>query len=198
MKTDVWALSDSNKNLSFILEETEKTAAYAKLEAKQAVHLRLLAEEMIGMLSELVEGYTGEFWIESRGNDFTLCATLEVSNRRDIQNEKLLAVSSTGKNASATGIINKIRIVVTAMLDEYTGVSQYMADNGYFFFDMGENAEDARYCSSWSLSQYAAHVTEGQDGAWDELEKSIIAKIADDVVVGIIGKKIEIVIKKTF
>lgn len=34
--------------------------------------------------------------------------------------------------------------------------------------------------------------------AWDELEKSIIANISDDVIVSIHEKKVEIVIKKTF
>ena len=33
---------------------------------------------------------------------------------------------------------------------------------------------------------------------WDELEKSIVAKLADDVIVGVRGKNVEIVIKKEF
>ena len=34
--------------------------------------------------------------------------------------------------------------------------------------------------------------------AWDELEKSIIAKLADDVIVGVLGGKVDIVVKKKF
>ena len=33
---------------------------------------------------------------------------------------------------------------------------------------------------------------------WDQLEKSIVAKLADDVIVGVRGKKVEIIIKKKF
>ena len=53
------------------------------------------------------------------------------------------------------------------------------------------------YSNAWSLSTYkqgAKNKTE----AWDELEKSIIANMADDVIVGIIGGKVEITIKKSF
>lgn len=34
--------------------------------------------------------------------------------------------------------------------------------------------------------------------AWDELEKSIVAKLADDVQVGIRSGKVELVIRKRF
>ena len=33
---------------------------------------------------------------------------------------------------------------------------------------------------------------------WNQLEKSIVAKLADDVIVGAIGKKVDIIIKKEF
>ena len=34
--------------------------------------------------------------------------------------------------------------------------------------------------------------------AWDELEKSVLAKIADEIKVGVVGDKVEIVIYKSF
>ena len=34
--------------------------------------------------------------------------------------------------------------------------------------------------------------------AWDELEKSIVANIADDIKVKIIGKKVEMIVSKAF
>lgn len=33
---------------------------------------------------------------------------------------------------------------------------------------------------------------------WDQLEKSIVAKLADNVIVGVMGKKVDIIIKKEF
>lgn len=33
---------------------------------------------------------------------------------------------------------------------------------------------------------------------WDHLDKSIVARLADDVIVGVRSKKVEIIIKKKF
>ena len=34
--------------------------------------------------------------------------------------------------------------------------------------------------------------------AWDELEKSVIASVADDVIVGVKGRKADLIIVKNF
>ena len=39
---------------------------------------------------------------------------------------------------------------------------------------------------------------EEQTEAWDELEKSVIASAADDVIVGVKGRKADIIIVKKF
>ena len=62
---------------------------------------------------------------------------------------------------------------------------------------MGCYADPTGYSNAWSLSNYRSGTKE-ETKEWDELEKSIIAKLADDVIVGIIGEKVEIVIKKKF
>jgi len=51
---------------------------------------------------------------------------------------------------------------------------------------------------AWSLQKYRVKSEEKKDEAWDELEKSIIANIADDVLVSLNGKSVEIIVKKTF
>jgi len=54
----------------------------------------------------------------------------------------------------------------------------------------------------WTLQTYRANLeekhvdNEAADAAWDELEKSIVANLADDVVVGVKGDCIELVIIK--
>jgi hypothetical protein len=54
----------------------------------------------------------------------------------------------------------------------------------------------------WSLDTYKGSVESSIDKdeaakeAWDELEKSIIASIADDVKVGVSGNTVELVIEK--
>ena len=52
----------------------------------------------------------------------------------------------------------------------------------------------------WRLSEYKGDVARRKDNeriaAWDELEKSIVANIADDISIGIKGETVMIVITK--
>jgi hypothetical protein len=56
--------------------------------------------------------------------------------------------------------------------------------------------------STWSLEGYRMEIQQAEETkrkeCWDELEKSIVANLADDVIVGIDGREVNIVIKKKF
>ena len=64
MKSNVLKISRDAGSLAKILCETQKTATYAELDAKQALRTRLVAEELVGMLKGLSDNFSGEFWIE--------------------------------------------------------------------------------------------------------------------------------------
>ena len=51
---------------------------------------------------------------------------------------------------------------------------------------------------SWSLNKYRDVVKKENQEDWDELEKSIIANLADDIIVGVKGKQANIVVVKKF
>ena len=65
MKSDICKISHNKDSLMVLLNETEKAASYSNLDKKQSGRLRLLAEELVGMLPELLEFSDGEFWVES-------------------------------------------------------------------------------------------------------------------------------------
>ena len=50
----------------------------------------------------------------------------------------------------------------------------------------------------WSLNDYQDKARKEKGEQWDELEKSIISNIADNVLVNLQGDKVEIVVKKDF
>lgn len=201
MKSDIINLSGITKNfdsLNRVLSETEKAAGYAKLEKKQSGRLRLLAEELVGMLPELLDFSTGTFWIECEGKNIELHTSLSpdetvTSKKRD----ELLKVSTSGKNAAVTGIMSKIKLAATFMLLDYNDVSKYapqIYNDAYLYLGTTKNTE----LISWSLANYRHNAEEEKGEPWDELEKSIIANIADDVLVSVDGKKVEIIVKKAF
>lgn len=198
MKSDICELDGKKSDLSAIFKQVEKTAVYNELDEKSALQLRLLAEEFVGMLPELLECVSGEFWIESAGKKFELRASLQ-ADKDDLDfNEKVMSISTSGKNIAAEGIMGKIAAAALSMLHIYTSPTvQATVD----YFAMGTDVA-AGVSDLWSLGNYRdaakKYVDSGKPEAWDELEKSIVAKVADDVEVGIKGEKVDIIITKTF
>ena len=64
MKTDVITVSSKGKRMESALAQVDKLAAYKGLSPKDALHLRLLTEEMMGMMRSITGETNGEFWIE--------------------------------------------------------------------------------------------------------------------------------------
>ena len=215
MKSTVINISNEVGNIAAILEETQKVSAYEALDKKQALRLRLLAEELVGMLKELSGNFEGQFWAQVEDRNVELIASIFVIDEMDNKTKKgFINVSSEKKNAAAKGIMGKIRDVVENMMypenASYTSyyMSQACADGMLGVNSQCENGDTSKenvdnivdglmLDSSWSLNQYKTKQRD-KDEPWDEIEKSIIANIADDVTVSVKGKKVEIKIAKRF
>ena len=64
MKSNICRIEKGNLDLDAILKESEKVAVYNELNDKQTLQLRLLCEEIDGMLPNIVNGFCGDFWID--------------------------------------------------------------------------------------------------------------------------------------
>ena len=110
---------------------------------------------------------------------------------------KLLSASSSGKNSSAVGFMGKIKEMFEKLLEPVDSEIPSAMTAGMIF--SGTEFADASLLSAdlWSLSQYRENVDETmQKEEWDELEKSVVAKLADDVKIGINDNEVEITIFK--
>ncbi len=195
MKTDIFELSESSQNLEGILTETEKAAQYGGLDSKQTIRLRLLAEELIGMLPEMLEYCSGKFWVECKNKDYELHVSVELDDMLAADREQLMSVSKSGKNIAAKGIMGKIRAAAEMMFVEYMTLPVECTTD---FYSMGMALDPYNYASAWTLSQYRVEAKKKDEEKWDELEKSIVANLADDVLVGIKGRMVDIIVKKSF
>ena len=65
MKSEKCKLNGTSACAETALNETERFAKACGLPAKKALHLRLLAEETLGMMNGLLAVRDGEFWVES-------------------------------------------------------------------------------------------------------------------------------------
>lgn len=198
MKTDVIVVSSKGLRMNTALAEVEKVAAYKGLSARDALHLRLLTEEMMGMMRSITGENEGRFWIEDRDGVYEL--HLKVETRMNSgKREQLLSASTSGKNESARGLMGRLRDFFDRSADEdvsafcsptlLTGVQEYAASSSLDW--------------EWSMIRYEQALTDGVEReddaareAWDELEKSVVAHVADDIRVSIRGAAVEMTIEK--
>ena len=198
MKTDVITVSSKESQMEEALSQVDKTAAYKGLTGKNALHLRLLTEEMMGMMRSITGEAEGKFWIEDEDNVYQL--HLQVVTRMDSEKrDQLLSASSTGKNESARGLMGRLRDFFDRGADEdIASFSSPLLYSGAY-----EHSSTPTLDWEWSMIQYedalSYRMRENDTSAreaWDELEKSVVAKVADDVKVSIKGRTVEMTIVK--
>ena len=64
MKSNVCKIEKGNNGLEAIFKESEKVAKYNNLTHKQTLQLRLLCEEIDGMLPNIIDDFEGCLWID--------------------------------------------------------------------------------------------------------------------------------------
>lgn len=195
MKSDVLKITKDEASLAALLTETKKAAEYAKLGAKETLRLSLLAEELIGMLPELLGYSDGSFWIENTSKKFDLHVSLCPNEFLTAEKrKKLISVSSDGENSAAVGIMAKIKLAAQFMLADYQrGRARIPA----IYADVLKEG-DSDSSVVWSLNDYQEKARKKKGEIWDELEKSIISNLADNVLVNLECDKVEIIVKKEF
>ena len=195
MRSNICKIENGTKDLSAILKESERVAEYNGLTGKQALQLRLLCEELDGMLPNIIDDFSGSLWIDYDDGVCKINVSVKIPELTASKKRGLIEISGNKKNASAIGIVGKIRSAVEDfLLNEEEYVSSTSA--GMLYPSAG-CSEGVDYSYIWSLEQYRNTVNEETEtAAWDELEKSVIASVADDVIVGVKGSVADIIIVK--
>jgi hypothetical protein len=120
--------------------------------------------------------------------------------------EGLLGVASQKENTLAQGFMGKVGDIIENGLLNYSNVVKLQQEYGGGFVNYGTmgmyNGVEGMADSGimWSLYEYKDALKENIDAgenvkqAWDELEKSIVASLAKDVLVGVKGNRIDMTI----
>jgi hypothetical protein len=198
MKSNVCKIDKGTQDLEAIFKESEKVAIFNGLTHKQTLQLRLLCEELDGMLPKIIGDFNGQLWIEFAEGVCKVHASIELDDITLDKKNELVNVAKNKKNAAAVGIVGKIRSALENFLMSDESMGALDAASGAFYMSTNYS-EGVDYAYLWSLEQYKSSVNkEEQTEAWDELEKSVIASVADDVIVGVKGKQADITIVKKF
>ncbi len=208
MQTDKIQVNSKGDGRAEALQETAKFAVYQGLSEKDSLRVELLCEEAVGLVSAIAGDFEAEYWIEC-GRDKLMELHLQLTTKMDASKRReMIEASTSGKNAAAVGFMGKVRAVIERGI--YAAGELGKTPEGvdsiplYMYDDVGTHDGFAvgPVGYMWSMERYRGAVSENREKdskakeAWDELEKSIVANIADDVRVGVRGRKAEVVIVK--
>ena len=207
MVSDKFLVNSDAGRIAAAQYATERFVADIGLKQHDALRLSLLVEETLGMVKVALDEFYGQMWFE--GDDkaceihFEATADMNAGKRRE-----LLSVSRTGKNAASRGFMAMLGDVITNAL---YGFGRTMDAYGQETMRYGI-VNDAGMMTPgghdmtpiWTLQSYRTNLDRERENdlaaeaACEDLEKSIVGSLADDVVVGVDGDRIELVITRKF
>ena len=198
MRSNICKIEKGTRDLDAILNESERVAEYNGLSHKQTLQLRLLCEEIDGMLPNVIDDFDGALWIDFEDGVCKVNISIKIPELNAEKKEELIGIAKNKKNSAAVGIAGKIRDAIENFILDEEGMAILALSSGSFGVATGYS-DSVDYEFLWRLEEYRNSVKkEEQAEAWDELEKSVIASVADDVIVGVKGKCAEVVIIKKF
>lgn len=208
MISDKFMVNSDDGRMAAARYATENFAWQAKLDKRSALRLSLLVEETLGMMKAMVDDFYGRLWFsgDEKACEIHLEATANMDTDR---RQELLSISSTGKNAASKGFMAMLGEVISRAVHSYGHAVDEAYGSGaisYGYLTSGGMGTPNVYDMTpvWTLQQYKTNLEKGRlsgdqlEAAVEDLEKSIVANLADDVVVGIKGDRIELVITKRF
>ena len=197
MRSSVCKIEKGTGDLGAILAESEKVARYIGLDRKEAMKLRLICEEVDGLLPNITDEFEGDFWIDYEDGVCKVNVSIRIPEFNATKKKELISLANDKRNAAAVGIIGKIRNAIeNFFLSE--GSTDALDASSITFHTATGYSEGVDYSYLWSLQQYKDTMEKDETETWDELEKSVITSVADDVIVSIRGNSADIVIVKRF
>ena len=201
MESEVIIVKNDETGLNDALDLTTELARQHQLSKKDEIRLRLLAEELFGAVNAVTKEFSAKYWVDL--DDDKARINLEAETSMDIEKKlNLVDMSTNGRNEASKGLMGRIfDIVEYIMFVPADTVTFDMAQLHASTNQMGCYAGGVSPEYIWSLEQYRNDVktayenNEAQE-EWDELEKSIIANIADDVKVWVEGDSVRLLIEK--
>lgn len=197
MKSQVIQVNNNLSSAIAALEEVERFSLYMGLDHTQAGHMRLLAEEMIAMTTEVLEKCDAKLWMEYQDQACELHLTASAPIEPEAK-EEFISVSKAKANAPVKGIKNKISALFAGLLGGCDDTTMYSMME-YGFTGLASPLAMHPGAMMWSMRSYEEAAPKARrDAALEGVEKSIISALSDDVTVSVKSHWVEMVVKKSY
>ena len=205
MVSDKFMVNSDAGRMAAARYATENFAWQIKLNRRDTLRLDLLVEETLGMVKAMLEEFYGQLWFVNSGSRCEI--HLEVTGDVDpgVRRE-LLSVSTTGKNAAAKGFMARLGAFISEAVHGFgQTIDAYGQETIRYGIVHTTNtmSPSMDMMPIWTLQAYRADLEAkaseaDAELALEDLEKSIVASLADDIVVGVKGDRVDLVITRGF
>ena len=192
-KTSELCISSVEESLVEALDIADGFIQRQNIDRKKAIRLRLLVEETIGLVRMMTGDFKAQFWIENEDDEYRIRLNATTNMNID-KKDRLLSLSTSGKNSAVTGFMSKIADIIDNGFLNYNDI---MKDQQFIGYGMINETPVIGEPFVWSLQNYKNSLESTSDKkqeAWDELERSIVASIANDVIVGVKKDSVDLTI----
>ena len=166
-------------------------AEKAGISGKAFQHMSLLTEAIMGMANHLLKNFEGEIWLEDRPGGYAILLEADVQ-----ESTEEIPGSPRGFMAKIAEMLN-----CSYMFEDVDEMPERLAEllPDYMSYGIREEGRAPVWAGVWSLSAYRQNLenrlrTPETGAELEELEKSIVARLAEEVTIGIQGHKIRLVV----
>ncbi|MDO4187650.1 MAG: hypothetical protein Q4D29_01550 [Lachnospiraceae bacterium] len=189
VKSLICPIEGNSWDVERALNEVDGFSRYQGLGAKQSENLRLIGEELLGMIGGFLDIENGRFWIEVDGDEYSV----NLAAKSILGTRAKSILDSTSKNMEYKGIGGIVRKAID-------GMSQMFRDSGaaYNFTEQIDAALAGTEIESddalqWSLDSYNKSIERDEKAEeWDELELSVLKKFSKNIIVSYRNDRVDI------
>ena len=169
IRTDTVNIALSSGHIDNAIETVRGFAQRQRISAHAAMQLELMTEELIGIVSGIVNSVVAKLWVEGSGMKYRIHISFPSGVGTEAY-KKLVSLSSSGKNEAVQSLAGKL---MEKMAVGIKTASNTERENDY----------------EWSFKD------SGQDES--NIGESILAAISDDIKVSVTKDKVELVVIKS-
>ena len=197
MKTDKLWINSAVRRNDEAAEILREFGRKAKITGKELLYMGLLTEETLGMAAHSLERFDGEIWVETVPKGYEIILEADVREN---------GAEPSAPPAAGAGFMDRIAWMLNCsyMFEKASEMPESLAAllPDYMSYGAPVRGEAPAWAGTWALSACRRNLAERRKsdpgtGEWlKELEKSIVASLADEVTIGIHGNKIRLAIRR--
>jgi len=186
-KSLICPLGDFETDRLRAIKEAENYCASLNIDKKSQNGIRLIAEELLGIVSSILETTDGTFWLEIV--DGKIRVNVKAKSVLSFSTKAVLnSISSDEKNADYVGMSGLIRRVFDTMMfafDSNSNISSLdLNSQSNLIGTFSVNEFDAN-SMEWSMEKAKDLILlEEKADEWDHLEYSVLKVLAENIIVG--------------